>query len=140
MSFTITCAVAENTSFNCQLANSVRMDIQECKSNEKSRALLTVLLLFDLLLDTDFSIDDYKLSQSILAVKDETVTVAVAGTSRGLIIFYTPSVQYAAYSTISQNTFIELYAVLSSYCDSTFINEENELENAINLLEAGLNQ
>lgn len=132
--------LADNVSFKCNLANAVEYDTKGWERSSSNRALLTVLLAFDLLLNTDVSFDEFLLGESVFAVTGDTITIAIAGKNRGLIIFYTPEVQFAQYTTISQNACLELYAVLSANCDSAYLNDADDLNTELNLIGSMLDE
>ena len=135
----ITDAHADNKSYSCELTKSIDQTAKEWMANETSRALVTVLLVFDLLLTENIQFDDYNLNESIVACTDGTITVGVAGQKNSLIIFYNPLFKHAEYTTISQSSFLGLYYILSSNSDEAYENDRNALSQVVDLLGDMLN-
>ncbi len=128
-------AFADNKTFSTDLTDAVNRSIEEWMKDDTSRALITVLLTLDLMLyDSSFSIDDYSPGESVIARTNDTISVAVAGKKNGLLIFYTPALKYAQYTTLSSNTQLELYAVLQGNSDSTYLIDANTMAEVVDLL------
>ena len=127
-------AFADNITFSCNLADSIERSSSEWMEDETSRALVTVLLVFELMTTEGFSIDGYHLGESMVAMTDNTITVAVAGDEKGLIIFYSPEYKHAQYTTISQNTFLELYLAIKTNDNVVIENDTEALTNVLDLL------
>ncbi len=131
------CAEAIQT--ECKLATAVDWSAEEWFETAESRALLTMLFLFEMGANNTISIDDYSVSDSLVCKNDGILSIAICGKNDSLMIFYEPEMPYASYLVMEKYTIDVLQNSLNLIYPDVTINTSEALQQALDLIGTMIN-
>lgn len=124
--------------FESSLVDGADFTAKQWFSTDYSRATFTIMLIYELSVRENLSLTDYSIAESVVGMtSDGILSVAICGTKDTLLIFYIPSntQNKAQYMKMSKVDFSDLYSLMKTQNDETYINDTASLQKALEQLQ-----
>lgn len=125
---------ADATQIECKLVSAVDWSSDEWFETEESRALLTMLFLFEMGTNNTIVIDKYSVGDSLVCKNGSILSIAICGENDTLMIFYEPDLPYASYLLMKQYPIDGLQYSLSALYTEVKLNSSEALQQTLDLL------
>ena len=126
-------AESDATKFDLTLTSAMDMQAKEIMASSEMRAMVSVLLWMDFLINTDEDFSPKFLKESSYMGRNGLViTVYIHGAEKDLVIAYTPLIQDAAYALLDKQSDLIVDLLLDSTCEDGYY--KNDVEDVAKVL------